>query len=503
MSLRSSLFTHTRRTALVAGCLAVAGIGAAVYGAQKTGSGLDLRQDDSPIARNQFDQASYADVVAKVAPSVVKITVETKARPVAGGAFPGFDDPMFRQFFGGQMPQMQQPPQEGLGSGVIISPDGYIVTNNHVVDGADSVKVALSDGREFPAKVVGRDPLTDVAVVKIDAHGLPAITFADSAKIRVGDRVLAVGNPFGLDGTVTSGIISAKGRQVGILQDVKGFEDFLQTDAAINPGNSGGALVDIEGRLVGLNTAILSHSGGFQGIGLAVPSAIVSQVAESLVRTGHVVRGYLGMMIQPITPDLEASFNLKDTQGALVAGVEPGSPAAKSGIKEGDVITSIDGKPVTDATGLALSVSAVPPGTELHLDIVRNGEPVRIVATTTTRPGAGGSGDQAVASNGDQGILNGVAVDDLTPDARQEFNIPDRLKGALITKVDPNSAAAQAGISAGDVILEIDRHPVTSAQDAVDLSTKAQSKKTLLRLWSHGSTLFVVVDESQSGNSPS
>src|SRR5437868_6493992 len=226
------------------------------------------------------------------------------------------------------MPQMEQPPQSGLGSGVIISADGYIATNNHVVQGADEVVVSLDDRRELKAKVVGRDPQTDIAVIKVDAQDLPAITFADSSKIEVGDRVLAIGNPFGIGETVTTGIVSAKGRSIGILADVEGYEDFIQTDAAINPGNSGGALVDVDGRLVGINTAILSRSGGFQGVGTAVPANLVSQVTESLVKTGKVVRGYLGVGVQNITPSLADSLSLKSRQGALVSEVVPNAPAA-------------------------------------------------------------------------------------------------------------------------------------------------------------------------------
>jgi serine protease Do len=282
-----------RRTAWAAAALAVAGLLAGVYGAQNSNSTLTLKRDDHPGIRSSAERASYADVVKRVSPSVVKITMEAKAKRVRASSddFP-FNDPMLRQFFGGRLPEMRTEPMAGVGSGVIISADGYIVTNNHVVESADSLTVALSDGREFSAKVVGRDPLTDIAVVKVDAKDLPAITVADSSQIEVGDRVLAIGNPFGIGETVTSGIVSAIGRRVGILADVQGYENFIQTDAAINPGNSGGALVDLDGRLIGINTAILSRSGGFQGVGLAVPSDMVSQVAGSLVAHGKVVRGY-------------------------------------------------------------------------------------------------------------------------------------------------------------------------------------------------------------------
>jgi len=491
-----------RRAVQLAAVLALGGVFAAVYGAQKPSSPLAIRHDDQPVPGGRYDPASYSDVVSRVSPSVVKITVETKARPVAmdDGQIPGMDNPLLRQFFGNHLPDMQQGPTSGLGSGVIISADGFVVTNNHVVDGADTVTVTLADGREFHAKVVGRDPQTDIAVVKIDARGLPAITFAESSRIKVGDRVLAVGNPFGIGETVTSGIVSATGRNVGLLHDVQGYENFIQTDAAINPGNSGGALVDIDGRLIGINTAILSRSGGFQGVGLAVPSDMVGNVAESLVRTGTVVRGYLGVGIQNITPALEDSFNLSSRDGALVASVVPDAPAARAGIQAGDVITRVDGQGVTDANTLALTMSEEAPGTPVHLDVIRDGKALRISATTGEKPGSPHQRDDAYGANDDHGVLQGVAVEDLNSDTRQQLNLPAHLKGALISRVDPDSAAARAGINSGDVILSINQRNVSSAQDAVDLSDKAAGRKTLIRLWSHGSTLFVVVDETEAGS---
>jgi serine protease Do len=500
-----SHFLTRRRAIAAAGALALGGVFAGLYGAQTNSNpAIALKRDAQPVTRGQLERASFSDVVKRVSPSVVKITTETKAKRVAtnssqfGGQFPGMDDPMLRRFFGGRMPEMRQEPMSGLGSGVIISSDGYIATNNHVVDGADTLTVALADGRELTAKVVGRDPQTDVAVIKVDAKDLPAITLADSSKIEVGDRVLAIGNPFGIGETVTSGIVSAKDRRVGILEDVQGYESFIQTDAAINPGNSGGALVDVDGRLVGINTAILSRSGGFQGVGLAVPANIVSQVADSLVKNGKVVRGYLGVNIQTITPALAESFNLKNREGALVAEVMPDAPAAKAGLKEGDVITAINGQRVKDANDLTLTVSGLTPGSKLNLDILRDGQTKELTATAGTRPNSRRvQSDESYSSNdNDEGVLNGVAVDDLGRDTRDQFNVPARVRGALITNVEADSAAARAGLRPGDVILEINGQPVRNAQQAVDLSAKAESKKTRLRLWSRGSTVFVVVDES-------
>jgi len=488
-----------RRSAAWSGAFfAAAALLAGVYAAADTNPALALKRDTQPVNRGQLERASFADVVKRVSPSVVKITVQTKPHRVrANGGAPGMDDPFFRQFFGGQVPEVETPAQTGLGSGVVISTDGYIATNNHVVDGADRVTVTFADGRELPAKVVGRDPLTDIAVVKVDAQGLPAVTFADTSKLEVGDRVLAVGNPFGIGETVTSGIVSAMGRRVGILSDVRGFESFIQTDAAINPGNSGGALVDVDGRLIGINTAILSRSGGFQGVGLAVPADLVSQVAEGLVKNGKVVRGFLGVSVQDITPALADSFGLKSRAGALVAQVEPGSPAAKAGLKEGDVITGVNGNAVADSNKLTLNVSSVAPGTKVDLDVLRDGKVEHLAATTGTRPNRMPGQQAAPATpSDDEGVLNGVAVDDLTPDARRAMNLPPQVRGAVITEVAPDSAAARAGLNSGDVILEINRQKVDSAQAAIDLSAKAEGKKTLVKLWSRGSTIFVVVDES-------
>jgi len=481
-----------RRASLGAACLiAVAGLHAAIDAVPPTAHALDLKRDDSAVNRGTIESASFAPIVKRVAPSIVKVTVQMKANPVAmgqgdfGNMLPGLD-PNLRQFFGNRLQGAPEAPESGLGSGVIISSDGYIVTNNHVVDGASQVTVTLADGRELTARVVGRDPQTDVAVIKVAAKDLPAITFAPSRDVEVGDRVLAIGNPFGIGETVTTGIVSATGRRAGLGL---AYEDFIQTDAAINPGNSGGALVDVEGRLI--------HSGGSQGVGLAVPSDLVSNVADSLVAHGKVVRGYIGIGIQDLTPGLADTFGLKVKAGALVTDVQPDSPGARAGLKSGDVITAVNSQPVDSASRLSLAVGETAPGTRLALNVIRNGASESIDVTTSSKIGGARPGDDSsAASTDDQGVLNGVDVSDIDAGARRDLNFPERLSGAVITRVDPESASARAGMREGDVILEINRKPVASAKDAVDLCSGAPSRRTLVKLWSHGNIIYVVVDET-------
>jgi len=490
-----------RASVVCAFLLGAAGLVAAIdVAAPSTKPSLAIRHDDAGVNRGMVESASFAGVVKRVAPSIVKVTVQMSVRHASmdsgGDENSPLNDPALRRFFGGRMPSMpEETPESGLGSGVIISSDGYIVTNNHVVDGAKIVRVTLSDGREFAARVIGRDPQTDVAVIKVSAKDLPAITFAPSRNVEVGDRVLAIGNPFGIGETVTTGIVSATSRRAGL--GLK-YEDFIQTDAAINPGNSGGALVDVEGRLVGMNTAILSHSGGFQGVGLAVPSDLVSNVAQTLAASGKVVRGYIGIGIQDLTPGLADSFGLAAHTGAIITDVQPGTPGEKAGLKSGDVITAIDGQPIDSASRLSLVVGESPAGTRVALDVLRDGKTDPISVTTVVKPSGDGRDGEDKAQSEDTGVLNGVAVGDIDGNARRELDFPDRLSGAVITAVEPDSAAARAGLREGDVILEINRQPVSSAKSAVDLSSGGGSKKTLVKLWSHGNTVYVVVDETAS-----
>ena len=460
---------------------------------------LNVPLQEAAVPRDGLPRGSFAPIVEKVAPAVVKIETTTPISNTGIRQFPGFDDPFWRQFFGNQFGQTFPPHaigpevEHGLGSGVIVTRDGYILTNNHVVDGAKEVKVTLPDGREFTAKVVGRDPKTDIAVVKIDADNLPVVPMADSHNVKVGDVVLAVGNPFGVGQTVTEGIVSAKDRGG---MGIEHYEDFIQTDAAINPGNSGGALVDIDGRLIGINTAILTRSGGSQGVGFAIPSDLARSVMESLVQYGHVTRGYLGVMIQNVTPDLAPEFDLKNSAGALVSEVVPDGPADKAGFKDGDVILKFNGEKVTDSRNLQLAVAQTKPGSNVPVEITRNGNKKTLEVSIKQLPGTGQLAEAASQSGNDTGTLNGVTVSNLDPPARQQFNIPENVAGALITQVDPTSAAAQAGLQPGDVIESINRHPVKDADEAVQLTEHPGSKQTLVRVWDNGGSHYVVVDES-------
>ena len=459
--------------------------------------------DERPIAREAGSHASFAPVVKKVAPAVVKVFTTTRIHNTGFNGVPDNMDDMLRRFFGdqfeGRTPRRNHGTtrQEGIGSGVVVTKDGYILTNNHVVDGADEVKVALQDGREFTAKVIGRDPKSDVAVIKVDAKDLPAVPMADSDKVEVGDVVLAVGNPFGIGQTVTTGIVSATGRGGAIGLD---YEDFIQTDAAINPGNSGGALVDTEGRLIGINTAILSRSGGNQGIGFAIPANLARDAMQGLIKDGHVTRGYLGVMIQDLTPALAKEFNLKESGGALVGDVTPDSPAEKAGIKSGDVIVEVDGKKVTDSRHLKLEVARFHPGQTVPVKVLRNGSTKTLEVAVREMPGTDRlAKNDSQSKSDDNGTLNGVTVADLDRGARQQFDLPTNIKGVVITDVAPDSAAAEAGLKPGDVIQEINKKPVRTADEAVKMTEKTDSKTTLLRVWRNGGSHFIVVDESHAG----
>jgi len=462
---------------------------------------------DTPISRDTRGLTSFAPIIKKTVPSVVNIytTRTVHMRPMPNGMM---SDPFLRRFFGpdtdqrGHHSMMRK--EQSLGSGVIVSPEGYILTANHVIEGADEIKVALaSGGKEFTAKVIGSDPPTDVSVLKISAKDLPAITIADSDKLEVGDIVLAIGNPFNVGQTVTMGIISALGRS---SLELNQYENFIQTDAAINPGNSGGALVDAEGRLVGINSAIFTTSHGYQGVGFAIPVNLARNVMERLIKYGTVTRGYLGVSLQPeITPDLQEEFGLPDTSGAMVGGVQPNTPAAKAGLQTGDVILAVDGKPIKDSQQLRLLISQTPPNTRVTLTILRS-EPGKKPVDKTIPVTLGTLPDELAGRNPrnapreeapqPQDSLDGVEVADIDASARQQFNLPPNLKGAVVSNVEEDSSAAEAGVRPGDVIQEIDRHKVNNADDAVRLSKKSNKNRVLLQVWSSGASRLIVVNNS-------
>jgi serine protease Do len=435
---------------------------------------------------------SYADVVDRVAPAVV--TIRASQRVHAPRQFPFFEDPFFQQFFGGGVPrQPQTEVEQALGSGVIVRADGYILTNDHVVNGAQDIKVDLTNRRTYSAKLVGTDPPTDLAVLKISAGDLPTLPLGDSDKVRVGDVVLAVGNPLGIGETVTNGIISAKGRATET--GTGSFQDFLQTDAPINKGNSGGALVNTRGELIGINSQILSPTGGNIGIGFAIPSDMAHGVMEQLMKGGKVQRGMLGVTIQQITPDLASGLGLKAAQGVLVSGVERGGPADKAGLKSGDVILQLNGKDVNDGNTLRNEVAEMGPGKDVALTILRNGNRqevhVRLAelnekAGEQATPGGGGG-------EGGGAAKLGLELSTLTPDIARQVGVPTGTQGVVVSGVDPNGPAGQAGIQEGDIIQQVNRQPVKTPSDVRDALARSGNRPPLLLINRGGQTVFVAV----------
>ncbi|HET7698759.1 MAG TPA: DegQ family serine endoprotease [Vicinamibacterales bacterium] len=422
--------------------------------------------------------SSYAPVVERVAPAVVTIRVEKRASMVpTGGQIP--DE--LRRFFGDQLPPQfrgQRVPrvQRGLGSGVIVSPDGYIITNNHVVDGVDTVKVELPDSRAFTAKVVGTDPATDLAVVKIDAKSLPAVVFGDSDAVKVGDVALAIGNPLNVGQTVTSGIISAKGRQTPDGSD--GYQDFLQTDAAINHGNSGGALVNAGGQLIGIPSQILTPTDGNIGLGFAIPSNMAKHVMDQLIATGKVRRAKLGVTVQRITPDLAASLGLPNTRGALISNVDEGSPAAKAGVRQGDVITSYNGKPVEDNNQLRNAVAGTTPGSTVSLQVLRNGRTETLQATVAELESKRERVSTPSAERGE---------------GRFGMTVEPGNGGVTVVELDPAGRAAESGLQEGDVIVKVDGRAVRSAAELKSALDRTDGKPSLLLVDREGTTIFLTI----------
>lgn len=472
--------------------------------------------DPAPVSRQAGVITSFAPIVEKVSPSVVQIsTTKTVRGRKNSRQSPLFNDPLFRRYFG--IPdsederQEDEPPQQqgrqrgrerkealGLGSGIIVSKDGHILTNNHVIEGADDILVTLAgDKKEYTAKKIGTDPGSDLAVLKLDVKDvkeLAAITFADSDKLRVGDFAIAIGNPFGLKQSVTMGIVSSMGRND---MDIVPFENFIQTDASINPGNSGGPLVDIEGRLIGVNTAIFSRTGTNMGIGFAVPANMARSIMDSILQHGRVVRGYLGVTMQNLDQAMASKFKVKTLAGVLVNGVQDNSPAAQAGIESGDVITAVDGKSIDDMSTLRMTIGGLSPGAKVELSYLRNGEANKALVTLTER-----EPEDKLASNKPQpqvtepDVLDGVMVDDLSEVTRKKYSISESAVGVVVTEIQDDCPSAAAGLRVGDVIQSIERTPIKTAKQAEELSNKLKSEKeVLLHVSTKGVSRYLVIKE--------
>ena len=441
---------------------------------------------------------ALSEVAAVSTPSVVNISTTRVINSRDEAPFDFFDDPFFRRFFGDQFPHQEVPKERkerSLGSGVIVSEDGYIVTNNHVIEKAQEIKVLLGDKRDFRAKLIGADPKTDIAVIKIDAKGLPALPWGDANKLKVGEIVFAIGNPFGLNQTVTMGVISAVGRaNVGIAD----YEDFIQTDAAINPGNSGGALLNARGELVGINTAIMSRTGGYQGIGFAVPSSMARQVMDNLVKYKKVVRGWLGVSIQEVTSDLAEEFGVRNLKGALVSRVMKGSPADKAGIRQGDVILQFNGKEVEDTGHLRNMVSQTPISSVVKVRLLRQKKEIDVevvVAELPRKPAeASPSPEEEAGNNDESSALAGLVVRELTPELAGHFGLDQGEKGVVIVKTDPDSKAYEAGIRPGDILLQINQKNIPTLEAYKKAVGAIRSKdRILLLVRRKGEDLFVTL----------
>jgi serine protease Do len=480
--------------------------------AASSANGATPLDDSSVSSLVALDNAVEA-VAARVTPAVVNVSVTSRGSEEAGDDDGQQQDqdqgmqnipPAFRFFFGPQGHGQQQQPQlqRGIGSGIILTPDGYILTNNHVVDGSIKINVTLDDRRVFPAKLVGADKLNDLAVIKIDAKNLPTIGWGDSTQLHPGQTVLAFGSPFGyFQFSVTRGIVSALNRPNPYTDDPRKPGDFIQTDAAINPGNSGGPLVNARGELIGINTFIISGSGSFAGAGFAIPSQIARSTAESIIKTGEVHHGYLGITMNDVTPENANFFNLPDATGAIVAQVTPDSPAGHAGLKQGDVLRELNGKKIVNGSALQVAVSQTNPGTAINLGILRDGKPETLKLTVgefhkETETASSNNGGDAK-----HGRL-GLTLQNVTPDIRAQLHLPDQLNGAAVAAVRPASPADDAGLTPGDIILEVNRKPVQDVENFADQVHNAPAgKDVLLLVWSRGGTTYRVVHAAQDKES--
>ncbi|HKV04384.1 MAG TPA: DegQ family serine endoprotease [Candidatus Acidoferrales bacterium] len=465
--------------------------GRSVLGAP--GLAISLARSGSPVPLGSFSNG-FAAVLKPALPAVVNIHTSkvVKSRQFE---MPFFNDPTFRQFFGEPFGQGRQQPraerEQSLGSGVIITSDGTILTNNHVIDGATDIKVDLSDKREFKAKLVGTDANTDVAVLKIEATGLPTLAVGDSSKLQVGDVIFAIGDPFGVGETATMGIVSATGRSLN--GTIENYEDFIQTDAAINPGNSGGAMIDLRGDLIGINTAIETGGGGGNvGIGFAIPINMARSVMDQIVSNGKVVRGYLGIYIGDVTPVLAKEFGLNQAGGALINDVSPDTPGSRAGLKRGDVILELNGQPVESANALRLHVSQTAPGTTVKLGIFRDNKKQDVSVTLGELKVNESAKDNSGGSGG--GGLEGVEVQELTPDIAQQLQLSPGTRGVVVSSVDPSTAAAAAGLQSGDLIEEVNHKPVHSIREYQQALAAVGTQPVLLLVNQNGVTHYVVIE---------
>ncbi|MGH9733047.1 MAG: Do family serine endopeptidase [Candidatus Acidiferrales bacterium] len=467
-----------------------------VYGATKLP--VTVAPSQPPVPLSDFANG-FASVLKTALPAVVNIHSSKVVRQRNQG-MPFLNNPFFQQFFGDQFGQQAQPQterEESLGSGVILTADGTIITNNHVIDGATDIKVSLSDKKEYTAKLVGTDKASDVAVLKINATGLPTLPLGDSSTLKVGDLVFAIGDPFGVGETATMGIVSAKGRGPNArIGQIEAYQNFIQTDASINPGNSGGALVDLHGNLIGINTAILSGgSGGNVGIGFAIPIDMAHHVMDELVEHGKVIRGYLGLVPEDVSPALAQQFGLSQATGALVSQVAPDTPASRAGLKRGDVILKVDGKPVNSANDLRLMISSMAPGSTANLTVWRDGKTQDMKVTLATLPEQNAQNNQP--ENSETGTMSGVQVQTITPDMTQDLGVPNDTHGVVVTSVDPASQAAAAGLDRGVIIVEVNHRPVANNRDYHEAVAQAGGRAVLLLVMfpnSSGATNYIVVE---------
>lgn len=479
---------------LIAAALA-SGCRTGLFGTEVPASSAEPPAPVAPVVVEGI-RTSYADVVEKTSPAVVRILSEGRKQQALEQSP---EDDFFRRFQGPQRPQLQR----GVGSGVIVSADGTILTNAHVVDGADKITVLMADNKNFDAKLVGTDKPSDLAVLKIEAQNMPFLTLGNSDTVRVGDIVLAIGNPLGIGQTVTSGIISAKGRRTGLSygNNNDSFEDFLQTDAPINRGNSGGALVNLTGELIGINSQILSppgSGGGNIGIGFSIPSNMAKSVMEQLLKDGRVRRGMLGVNIQNLTDETAKALDLTDTAGVLVSNVRPGSAGEKAGLKRGDIITAINGEKMADSNVLRNKIAGTLPGTEVKLTVLRDGSSQELTATLDEFDLDGGSGSSG-SKGSEQGPKQsesgklGLSLQPLTQDTARQLNVPDGTEGLVVTEIDPSGVAAEAGIARGDVIMEINRQPVKTVDNVQSALNSAGEKPILILISRGGQVVYLTV----------